>query len=106
MMGVTGKRSRIGINCITDCVSVVLPTKTTERRKLLLTLSLGKPRSNTEAVTKTFGLFIYVDIHYISLHYITLHYITLHYITLHYITLHYIILPVLLCRYELETSKL
>jgi hypothetical protein len=44
MMGVTGKHSGIVINCITDCDSVVLPTKTAERRNLLLTLSEGKPR--------------------------------------------------------------
>ena len=43
---------------------VMLPAKSIERRKHLLTISVAKPRYNAEAVLKTYDLFIYGDTHY------------------------------------------
>jgi hypothetical protein len=37
-----------------------------EMRKCLLTLSLAKPRLDVEEILKSYGLFIYGDIHYIT----------------------------------------
>jgi hypothetical protein len=44
----------------------VRPVETVDKRKWLLTLSLAKPRQNTEAVFKAYELFIHGYILYIA----------------------------------------
>ena len=50
--------------CPQHCI--MLPTETFHMGKCLLTCSLIKPRENTEAVLKTYDVFIFGDILYIS----------------------------------------